>query len=516
MKLTNNIFSLAALAALMLLSVSCDDFLNHEPSKSTDQVIENIEQLDALLGTYSQFVQEYNQMALASDDFGMTTEIGTYYTMLTTLDLDHILWADTNAETARSMWNNEYEKIYYANLVLHYVDEVSGSESLKQALRAESHFLRAYSTFQLALAYTLYYDGSNGSELGLPLKRSISFEEDITRASLADTWAFIESDLHEALKSEVPLETDGKRRTWRGTRVAINGFAARYYLYRGDMDNALKYANAALNEYSTLKDFNTMDYFWYVDEVDVKWGTAEPETVYIKYPEIYATLMDAASYRSFFEWDEMLFARSCYYASNWYIPSQELLDCFGADAPGGDPMNDLRYKYFMCQNYSAGWCNTRYEAFLYPGYVQYDYDIISGPTVAEMLLIKAEAQARNGNWQEAMTTVATLRKNRIEASEYTAPTATSQADAVKYILRERRREMPFTARWYDLKRLNGNGDPSDDITVTRVFYPYTSASILRNDPARTYTLEPGSRHYAMPIPTSELDLAKGVLEQNRY
>lgn len=516
MKLTNKIFTFIAAALAGFSSVSCDDFLNHEPSKSTDQLIETVDQLDALLGTYSIFVQEHNQTALACDDFGMFTKIGDSWSMLTTSDLDHILWADATNESARSLWNNEYAKIYYANLVLHYVDEVDGSPELKRALTAEAHFLRAYSMFQLALAYTLYYDGSNGSEPGLSLKSKIAFDEDVTRANLETTWAFIDADIQEALKSEVPLVTDGTRRVWRGTRTAIYAFAARYYLYRGNMESALKYAQAALDDYNTIKDFNTMDYYWYQDQLTINWATPNPETVYIKYPEIYDTLQSSASYRAFFEWDEMLFARSCYYAGDWFIPSQDLLDCYAEDAPQGDPMNDLRYKYFMCQNWSAAWCNSNKDTLLYPGYMQYDYDIISGPTVAEMLLIKAEAQAREGDWQDAMATVETLRKNRIEASEYTAYAASSQAEAVKFILRERRREMPFVIRWYDQKRLNANDDPSDDITATRYFYSYTSASILKNDPPKTYTLEPGSRHYAMPIPTSELELSKGVIQQNQY
>lgn len=47
------------------------------------------------------------------------------------------------------------------------------------------------------------------------------------------------------------------------------------------------------------------------------------------------------------------------------------------------------------------------------------------------------------------------------------------------------------SRWYDMKRLNANDDPADDITVTREFYPYTTSSVLDGEPAKTYTLEPG-------------------------
>lgn len=115
-----------------------------------------------------------------------------------------------------------------------------------------------------------------------------------------------------------------------------------------------------------------------------------------------------------------------------------------------------------------------------------------------------------------MQTLVPLRKARIKAGAYTELTASSQADALQKILRERRRELAFVSRWYDMKRLNANDDPADDITVTREFYPYTTSSVLDGEPAKTYTLEPGSRHYALPIPTVDIDRSKGELKQNTY
>ena len=228
---------LTLLAAAASGLVACDDFLDVDPSKSTQKTIETAEQLDALLGSYSRFYSEYNHTALACDDFGLTTDIHDYQNGgMSPSNLEYILWSDQGTGTSRLLWDGEYSKIYYANLVLAYIDEVSGDAETKANLKAEAHFLRAYSMFQLAVAYTLYYDGSNGSELGLPLKQTISFEEGIARASLADTWSFIDNDLQEALKITTPLVEQGKRRVWRGTTAAVHAFAARYYLYRGDLD----------------------------------------------------------------------------------------------------------------------------------------------------------------------------------------------------------------------------------------------------------------------------------------
>ena len=481
---------LTLLAAAASGLVACDDFLDVDPSKSTQKTIETAEQLDALLGSYSRFYSEYNHTALACDDFGLTTDIHDYQNGgMSPSNLEYILWSDQGTGTSRLLWDGEYSKIYYANLVLAYIDEVSGDAETKANLKAEAHFLRAYSMFQLAVAYTLYYDGSNGSELGLPLKQTISFEEGIARASLADTWSFIDNDLQEALKITTPLVEQGKRRVWRGTTAAVHAFAARYYLYRGDLDNAKAQVEAVLAEYNTLKDFNTsMSYSANDDEYEINASTNK-EIVTVKYPYTKLQFYGTNGYPELFEWEDLLFARTCSYASWWYIPSEDLLATYEADVPGGDPMNDLRYEYFVVEDFSLRYCQTD-PAFRYPGYCQFYFDnLISGPTVAEMLLIKAEVQARQGDWQGAMQTLVPLRKARIKAEAYTELTASSQADALQKILRERRRELAFVSRWYDMKRLNANDDPADDITVTREFYPYTTSSVL--DPPRPTRSNPG-------------------------
>ena len=516
MKLTKIAFFIFT-AATVAGFVACDDFLDKDPSKSTQKTIETAEQLDALLGSFSRFYSEYNHTALACDDFGLTTEIHDRQNSgMNPANLEYILWSDECTGTSRLLWDSEYSKIYYANLVLAYIDEVTGDAQTKANLKAEAHFLRAYSMFQLAVAYTLYYDGNNGSELGLPLKRTISFEEGIARASLSDTWSFIDNDLQQALNISAPLVSSGKRRVWRGTTAAVHAFAARYYLYRNDLGNALSQVEAVLAEYNTLKDYNTSMSYSANDDQYVINSSTNKETVNVKYPYTKLQFYGTNGYPELFEWEDLLFARTCSYASWWYIPSQELLDTYAVDAPGNDPMNDLRYEYFVVEDFSLRYCEND-PAFRYPGFCQFYFDnLISGPTVAEMILIKAEVQARQGHWEDAMRTLETLRKARIKASAYEELPASSQAEALQKILRERRRELAFVSRWYDMKRLNANDDPADDITVTRSFYPYTTSSVLVGEPVQTYTLKPGSRHYALPIPSVDIDRSKGELKQNTY
>lgn len=212
------------------------------------------------------------------------------------------------------------------------------------------------------------------------------------------------------------------------------------------------------------------------------------------------------------EWKEFYYFRMLYHESWWYLPSRELLALYDQD-------NDLRYKYHMVKNYSydRGLTTPAYE---YPGYVFFFKDRIpSGPTVAEMLLTKAECQARQGDFAEAMNTVNILRAKRMSNTADPSVvnlSASSKEEAIRKILEERRREMPFTMRWYDVRRFNNNDDPNDDVVMTREFYPYTSSAIQGSEAVKTYTLEKNSRRFAAPIHNTEIESSLGEIQQNKY
>ena len=98
---------------------------------------------------------------------------------------------------------------------------------------------------------------------------------------------------------------------------------------------------------------------------------------------------------------------------------------------------------------------------------------ISGLTAAELVLMKAELQARSANWQDALVTLAPLREARFLPGTATVLTAASQSEALKQVLLERRREMPFTLRLMDIKRFAASVTPDDDVTIRREFYKVT-------------------------------------------
>src|SRR5690606_4690313 len=92
-------------------------------------------------------------------------------------------------------WEQQFLKISYANSILSMVDEVEGTEEEKKALIGNAHLLRAYEYFQLATLFCLPYSEQNKNALGLPLKRTLDYGEDVSRKTLDETMSFIRDEL---------------------------------------------------------------------------------------------------------------------------------------------------------------------------------------------------------------------------------------------------------------------------------------------------------------------------------
>jgi len=498
---------------LMTSIISCDSFLDERPSKTTSVVPETLEQLEALLNNYSNFInQASNELIFGSDDYGFNTDLYDASTSTYgTTEAVYGMWDVDIAETitSRIFWPVEWKKVFTANLILQNLSSVSGDEAKKEQLRAECHFIRAYSYFEMANVFCLPYSDATKGELGLPIKQATSFEENIARATLEETYAYIEADLQEALTLTKTFgQVNNLNNSWRASTAAVNAFAARYYLALNDNVKAQSYAQKALDEYDVLRNYNT-DMYYSTIPSEVTIFDPAPTQVPIQYPYTHdqQTVVEDR-----FEFGESYYFRQISNAGWKYWPSQELLDLYDQD-------NDLRYKYHVVEGYSydRGAVDPAYN---YPGYIFFfKSDIPSGPSVSEMILTKAEAQVRQGAWTEGIQTVNQLRVARMDMTadaNVINLSASSQEEALTKVLEERRRELPFSRRWFDIRRYNNNDTPADDVVITRTFYPFNANTILGLETPQTYTLDKNSRRYAYPIPTTDIIASDGVLEQNTY
>jgi len=508
-----NFLAISIFVFLVVGLGSCQKFLDERASKNSSLPLETIEQLNALMEQYGTLYSDENPAWMGTDDYGLNAT--TYdnkrgnFTFLP--NIFRAFWdIDFNKFTANSdaLWasgSGEWRDVFYANAVLVNLGKVTGGTDAEKArLKAEAHLLRAYAYWQLANTYCLPYTDANKAEMGLPIKKSTSFEEDLSRATLEATYQFIESDLQEALKINKPLEVGGRPQHWRASTASVNGFAARYYLNRNNYTEALKYANLALGEYSKLVNYNNISEMYYGSPFTYSVTGGPSFTCQFPY-----THNNQTNLVDMFGWKEFLYFRVLNFGSWFYLPSQDLLNLY-------DKVNDRRYEYHIVENYSYYFgSNTPTNGL--PGYVFFFKDRIpSGPTTAEMYLIRAECLARTGNVSGALTAINTLRTARIKPGATVNLTAASQAEAITKILQERRREMPFVQRWYDLRRFNNNADPNDDVIVTKQFYPITISGPDVTKPVQTYRLEKNSRKYALPIHNNELISGRGILLQNIY
>lgn len=504
-------------AALAL--TSCDDYLDEAPTKSSGTTITKVEELSALLNSmHLEGVIEYNMPAiLSSDAYAVNT---TYYDMGLSLlstsseAYQYACWEMQHTENVNEkvcLWNQDYQRIYTANLVLASVDKVEGSQAEKELVAQRAHLVRAYNYLDLVQYYCMPYGEKTLNEPGLPLKATTNYEEDFSRASLAATYDFIEKDILEALKLKEPLMKDDVRQDWTETGALANAVAARFYLLKGDYAKAQQYAEGALAFGDDLMDYNAGDELKLDIKQTINWDTFE-----IIEEKSSSFLSGSTSNDMVAKLDRAYYLRKNYYVGDvyyWGVPSQKLIDSY-------NKTYDQRYIHFFYPQGQKLYYFGMYATFFFvdvPGYFTFDSQYSNAPNVAEMHLIRAEAMIRQNKVEEGMKVLNTFRAKRIKSN---APenvlnlSASNQQEAVQCVLDERLREFPFSLRWYDIRRVNFNNDPSDDITVTREFYEMNQYTVAKEK--KTYTLTPESRGYAVAIPNAEIGAANGIIQQNKY
>ena len=260
--------SIIAGVALMALS-SCNDYLDKTPD--TRVYLQNVEQLRKLL-VDGYMGNDYAAVCeLASDNMVDNTapdNSGNRYNLSAYSLSDNQIFAwedvtmDSGEDTPYTIWSSCYASIGVANAVLEKVEEFEADGATPEgplteqdkrkltAVRAEALLIRAYHHFILANVFCMPYAGPElgKNQQGLPYMTypETDVSPQYERGNLADFYAHIQKDLEEAL----PIVTDQFHEVprYHFNRAAANAFAARFYLWIRDYENAKKYADIALGE----------------------------------------------------------------------------------------------------------------------------------------------------------------------------------------------------------------------------------------------------------------------------
>ena len=358
-------------------------------------------------------------------------------------------------------WFASYNRIYYYNTVIDNIMDAEGpSEQQKHSIRAEALISRALEYLYLVNGYAKHYDVRTAeTDPGVPLilDEDIS-KKDLVRASVKDVYAQIQSDLQAALPN---LPAQPKGNAFRASKAAGYGILAKMYLYMGNYTEALKAANEVLeinNSLLDLKKYAVVKVQSSIGRTNVPQDIDNPENIYIK------------------------FAPYVYGLSSKVFGSDELISLFSED--------DMRLQVYFTKNFR----NIPTDKYVWAPYLRANL-AVSSP---EIYLIAAECEAREGSIERAIALINKLRDNRIKNN--TDIVATDRNDALQKVLEERRRELAMSGMYIDLKRLNQESQFAK--TVTHV----TGEG--------TFSLEPNSPLYVLPIPAKVMRFNKNSMKQN--
>jgi hypothetical protein len=356
-------------------------------------------------------------------------------------------------------WADMYKTMYTLNsIITDVMQSEGGTEAEKRNAYTQAQVHRAFLYLTLVNIYAKQYDSATAAtDPGVPVLLNSSLFSSLKRWPVADVYGQILKDLQEALPN-LPDQPDNVTYPAKGAAYAI---LAKTYLDMRAFSNAKLYADSALQLKSTLIDLNA-----YITNV-----TSFPHK--INDPEIILSKVT----------DQIPLS----------VPlSTELVTLLGT--------KDLRYQVYTKDGVSIPPAN-----YTNRGYMKHrilNEGTFVGPGVPEMMLIKAECEARAGNASVAVSILNTLRKKRFTPTDYADLTATTGADALKLVIDERRRELMGTgARWFDQRRLQLDAGANFIRPVTRIFKGVT------------YTLPLGSNLYVYAIGDKYIKLNPEI-EQN--
>ena len=356
-------------------------------------------------------------------------------------------------------WSINYFPVYNANLSLEGLQNIPQTEANKLAwnnVKGSALFFRAYSFLNLVWVFAKAYDEDSYKEdLGIALRLESDFNVPSVRSSVKDCYERIITDATEA-SLYLP---EFSQHPMRPSQAAAFGLLARTYLSMRMYDSALKYSDKCLKIKSTLMDFNSSP------EVDVNnWISFQPfnsETIF--YSEMNSSISCHASYQALI--DTTLYSS---YDSN-----------------------DLR---------KTAYFSPTGNYFLFRGNYSGDaYSFFSGIATDEMFLTRAECYARTGNIDSALADLNGLLSFRWRKNNFTPLSATSPEEALRIILKERRKELLMRGlRWADIKRLNKEG-------VNIILHRVIDNQVI--------TLPPNDEYYALPLPIDIIN-ANPKMQQN--
>jgi len=480
-------FAAALAAALLVFAAGCDSLLEEpEPSTAISQEVA-LSDPDAVRGIRASMYGRFHNATAMNTDWLLGPSALADNTYFRSGQNRHagLNRFNQQAGIGTGTWNNLYNVINDANVLLNGVEEGVLPTGEMNKLRAEAYFFRALTMHHGVRIFGYDPNGNggvvspnsgpgSGFNLGIVIRTEPTLSpEDATdkaRATVTEVYSQIESDLSEALSLMQGLSSDVKEQSqFYVSEAAIQALMARVNLYQRDWSaadsraqNAIDLAGSAFGSELAAPDSASVRAIF--DETN-----GNPEAIFTI--EVDPQTESAGVNNSL-----AAFTAQQYIAQ---VPTQDLLSLYPEDDPRveawyGPCVNDVSGNpYTGCQNINdAGFELQKYASeqgvsLFADNYIHF--------RIAEMVLIQAEARLNTSGPGAAMGRLNDLREQRGVGDL----SATGFDDAYDTILNSRRRELVAEGhRFFDLKRLGRDIEKVQGISDV----PFTEFKILDDLP----------------------------------
>ncbi len=494
-------YSIAALACMTML-VSCDldlvpnSSIAYEEGGVLIQTQSNLTSLEN--GLLSSFRARQNGRYVEAAEFqfdyyNATVDYGNNYGAIHKTDYNFTS-GDYDVE---AMWADNYSSIKNYNIFIAASENVDESLKAKvDVVKGEAYFFRAWSYLQLARHFGKQYSSSASTDLCVPLVLVYDQSEQPARATVAEVYAQIKSDLDQA--ASLLAGVKGAVRSKKPTIDAVNALYARYFLDIADYSNAASYAHKVIDT-GTYKMAATAEDMTkeYVNDN----GTEPIMQLAISLTEFTGnTLNNWTLCQSDANHGEAF--------RSYYIPTQTLIDSY---EPG-----DLRLGAWF-NNTTAVMMAGSYFNLETPDFYTFtkfwgNPDLTSTPIrngrnapkpfkISEMYLIAAEAELAAGNTAAAKADLNAIQAAR-GASLTDATTATVRNEWFKETVGEGQRKFCLK-RW-------GIGFSG------RVMQPGAANILQQGEVFNDKVFPAGSQYFEWPVPAYEMKINKNLVQNPGY
>ncbi len=391
---------------------------------------------------------------------------------------------------AQTIWANRYSTINFANRVLRAMDNVTPADDAemieKNHIKGQLIALRALAHLDLFMYYTTDYQDPNAFSI-INMDFVPNIEDQFERNTVAETIQFIKDDLAEA-----EMHLDDTNAT-AANNIFINKDVIKALRVRLGLIEGTDYGTVATLAGELVSDYplsNTTQYFNMFNDT-------EPGESIFTLTRTEADKDDGVNVAGLFYFNSVALTGGAYIEM-----SNQLFNEFD--------FSDIRFYVNVNSESEINGINHPENHLLinkYPGSsegpLSNDIKLIRS---SEMLLIRAEAEARDNLLFDARNSIQELKDARYGGSAPATPAFTNLNEALTEILSERRKELCFEGhRYLDLKRLGAELN----IGISRETVDCESFSAPCN-------LNSSDYRFTLPIPTAETGANTNITQNPNY